>query len=122
MAAQVMFRGPMPPAGQVWCVVCQMTAKAAAINSEKGQEAIRLAKELEDGEVWVMVPSDDPKLYPAVVRAMYLPLVQGQIMPPPHDLCWSHSMGVNFRESAILPADAAQMPASGVPLLGQGRR
>jgi hypothetical protein len=118
-----MFTGPVPPEGSSFCAVCAALWKSAVVNGP-AKPAIEAATAKDNGVLtWIDLEKHAhavkglarPQL--AVTRFVYQPMMQMGLM----DLCWSHTMGLEVKDSMVVPATAAQMP-QGVPLLGQGGR
>lgn len=121
MAAQPMFTGPHPEPGREFCAVCAMVFKAQAVAALTEAGELDKVKTMPDGTLkWFKIAGlgHQPLEY-AVAKSVYQPLMQLGPLP----LCWSHMLGLSMT-SGLLPASAAQLPtdATGVPLLGQGRR
>jgi hypothetical protein len=113
MAAEVLFTGPKPAAGERFCMVCSYTWKAAAI--ERFEAEIKLAAELPDGHAPVVIVVSDfddmPPLATAVATGLFAPLSQFG----PLELCWSHLNAVTLRSAGglHLPPPGGGLPAGG---------
>jgi len=117
-----MFSGPAPAAGTRFCFVCAATWKRAAF--------LPIAAAVKEAEVsgepgteaWFALKAPG-RPAPAVAPGLYAPLcpppLGNGMCPLPVDLCWSHLMMFDLRDSPIIPASG---PFGGaVPLDGSPR-
>jgi hypothetical protein len=103
-----MFEGPAPPPGRVFCAVCVMMAKAAAVDEAKDAIA-ELARQPNGTVEWFQIAGKLPEGVPvqvAVTRALFA--VAPQLGPL--DVCWSHAGAVVFSTSGLAVAGPGQMP------------
>jgi hypothetical protein len=107
MPAEVLYKGPTPPDGQKWCMVCAFTWKGVV--NERYADEIKRAAEAPDGSetVWIdaVADADMPLLAVTVATGLYAPTPQFG----PIDLCWSHLAPVK-----LMSAGGLHLPVPGM--------
>lgn len=113
MVAEVIYKGPTPPAGERFCFVCAYTWKNAV--NEVHQDDIVRAAEAPDGAVMVIDGTQDDVPQPAVAVAQGIngSLMQFGVL----DLCWSHVTAIQLKTTSglHLPPPGSGMPGMGLP-------
>jgi hypothetical protein len=110
---QILFTGPEPPGGQLYCTIC------AAVWKQAG--TVLLGKEIEQAQrsrngqtVTLDLSQGRPEPELAVAHGIFLPMAPppngNGMMPLPVPLCWTHLLGLTMQESAVMPATPAMMP------------
>ncbi len=112
MPGIVLFTGPLPPAGELFCTICAADWKSRELTRLKPRII-----ELQQGSGGTLEIRSGP-IPAAVAFGIFEPLrtdpMGGQPrMPFPVPLCWSHLLAISMQETALLPADASMMPGSG---------
>lgn len=135
MPGIALYDGAPPPAGMLWCTVCAMIHKGEVL-SELGLDHANKVPEgtvqrfsLEKNLLREPGQTGRWQIEPAVAWGVFQPFGPpgfggGGQMPLPIPLCWTHLMGVEFKQQGILPASAGMMAglgAGGVLLGQQGR-
>lgn len=116
MVAEVIYKGPVPPAGEKYCFVCAFQWKLAV--NERHQDEITAAGEAADGTIVVIDALADDIPYPALAVATGL---NGSVMQfGVLDLCWSHVTAIQLKTASgiHLPPPGGGMP--GMPGLPPG--
>jgi hypothetical protein len=129
MAATMIFTGPEPPEGGKWCVVCSRLYKGEFLQLPATAHRMNQANKLGPEETVYFKISfgtrKPPPLNEAVTTAMFpMPWQwsQGQAIPAPADVCWTHIDALINGKSGIVAVPASAMPAEqGAVLLGGGR-
>lgn len=111
MPAEVLYKGPTPPAGQRWCFACAYTWKAAA--NERFALKIEHAMKMPDGAETVWIDATDDKEMPHLATAIGLGIFAPMQNLGPIELCWSHLTAIRLQSTGGLHLPVPGMPGPG---------
>jgi hypothetical protein len=101
----------MPPRGDFFCFACAAVWKHEALARVADQVAAAVKA---GGETTIALGKGLTPPALAVAYGLFAPLIQPPLgngmMPFPVPLCWSHLLGLNLTETAIMPAHPGMIP------------